>query len=389
MDKIRVLQISESTGKGGSRNYLCSLAHSLDKNRFEVDVICSLLRDRDFYQDIKKMQDAGIKVIILPIKRNISLLSDLAAFFKLCSYIKKGRYDVVHTHSSKAGFLGRLAARLMGTRTVIHTPHYFCFITEDMPKVKKLFYFYLEKFAALFCDRIITVSESQRQDILKKGLVNAEKVITVENGVDIRKFSGNGFDALKNRQKLGLGGKSVVLGTVGILIERKGQRYLIEAFAEIIKEGFDMTLLIAGDGELRRELENLCGRLGLDSRVRLLGFRQDIPELLSLMDIFVFPSLWEGMPLAVLEAMASGLPVVCTEAHGAVDLIQNGKCGILVQKRDAKGIIEAIRYLVLNPDKAKGMGREARRLIHSNYTLEKQVSRIEEIYKSSKKGAWH
>jgi len=381
MNKIRVLQIIESTGKGGSRNHLCSLAHNLNKDRFKVTVICSTLRDKDFYKDIQKMEEVGIDVIILQMRRDISPLSDLIAFFKLCLYIRKGRYDIVHTHSSKAGFLGRLAARLMEIKVIIHTPHCFCFEALDMNKVKKFIYFYIEKFAALFCDKIITVSESQRQDIIKRDLVNSRKVITIENAVDIYKFSNNRLDIVRKKQELGLNNSSTILGTVGILIKRKGQRYLIEAISQIVKEGFDVRLIIAGEGPLRKDLEILKDNLGLDSRIKFLGFREDIPQILSFMDIFVFSSLWgEGMPLALLEAMACGLPVISTEVHGAIDLLQGNKRGILVRKKDVKGLVEAIRFLVCNPDEAKKMGREAQRLICENYSLKKQIDRIEGLY---------
>ncbi len=380
MKQIKVLQIIESTGKSGPRYLLSNLAHNLDKDRFQVEVICSTLRDKDFYADIQKMKDAGIKVIILEMRRNISLLSDLIAFFKLCFYIRKVRYDIVHTHSSKAGFLGRLSARLMGVKTVIHTPHCFCFEALGMLRIKKRFYFYIEKFAALFCDKIIAVSESQRQDIIKRGLGDQNKVVTIANGIDVYRFTNNRFDVNKKKQELGLNHGSIILGAVGVLNESKGHCYLIEAVSEIIKEGFDIRLIIAGEGILRRDLETLSDSLGLDSRIKLLGFRQDVPGLFSLMDIFVFPSLWEGMSLALLEAMASGLPVISTDVHGAVDLIQENKRGILVQKKDVKGLAGAIRYLVCNPEEAKRMGKEAQKLILEDYTLEKQIDKIEDFY---------
>lgn len=359
---------------------MCSLVRNLNKDKFKIEVICSTLRDRDFYKDIQKMKEADIGVIVLSMQREISPWSDLSTFFKLCFYMKKSKYDIVHTHSSKAGFLGRLAARLMGVRVIIHTPHCFCFEALDMNKIEKLFYFYIEKFAALFCDRIIAVSESQRQDILKRRLVKSNKVITIENGVDIYKFGNNGFDIPKKKLELELDNDSIILGTVGVLNESKGHCYLIEAVSEIIKEGFDVRLIIVGEGILRKDLETLSDKLGMDSRIKLLGFREDIPELLSVMDIFVFPSLWEGMSLALLEAMASGLPVISTEVHGAVDLIENHKRGILVRKKDVLGLVAAIKYLISNPNVAKQIGQESQRLISKNYTLDRQISRIEGLY---------
>lgn len=248
-----------------------------------------------------------------------------------------------------------------------------------MSKAKKHFYFCLEKFAALFCDKIITVSESQREEMLRIKLTDPSKVITIENGVDINKFGNNGFDIFKKRQELGLNNGSVILGSVGVLNESKGHCYLIQAVSEIIKEGLDVSLIIAGEGILRKELEALSDKLGLNGRIKLLGFREDIPQILSLMDIFVFPSLWEGMSLALLEAMASGLPVISTEVHGAIDLVRDNK-GILVKRKDVSGLVKAIKYLVSNADEAKRMGKAAQRLIHNNYTLERQISKIENLY---------
>jgi glycosyltransferase involved in cell wall biosynthesis len=380
--KIKVLQIIESTGKSGPRYLLGSLAHNLNKDDFQLEVVCSTLRDKDFEQDIQKMQKKGIRVKVIQMKREISPLGDLFAFFKLCFHIKRGNYDIVHTHSSKAGFLGRLAARLIGVRAVIHTPHCFCFMAEDMNGIKKQFYFHVEKFAAFFCDRLIAVSDFQRQDMLKMRLTDPRKVLTIENGVDSGTFSNNGFDILKKKNELGLNNGSIILGAVGVLNESKGHRYLIEAVSKIVQTGLDVRLLIAGEGPLRKQLEALSRDLGLDSRVRLLGFREDIPELLALMDIFVFPSLWEGMSLALLEAMAVGLPIISTDVHGAVDLIRDNKSGILVQKKDTRGLVKAIRHLVSNPNETKKMGQEARRLVHSNYTLERQIGKLESLYKS-------
>lgn len=380
MQKIKVLQIIESTGKSGPRYLLSDLVYNLDKDKFATTVICSTLRDKDFYKDVQKMEESGINVIILQMKREIFPLLDLIAFFKLCFYIKKGKHDIVHTHSSKAGFLGRIAARLMRVRVVIHTPHCFCFEAQDMHRIKKSFYFHIEKLAALFCDKIIAVSESQKKDILALGLTDERKVITIENGVDVYKFGNNGINILKKKQELGLDNGSTILGTVGVLNESKGHRYIIEAVSKILAEGFDVRLIIAGEGILHKDLDTLRASLGLDSRVKLLGFREDIAELLSLMDIFVFPSLWEGMSLALLEAMACGLPVISTDVHGAVDLIGNNQRGILVQRKDVQGLVDAIRYLVSDPNKAKRMGEEARELIGKNYTLEKQVERIQGLY---------
>ncbi len=378
--KIKVLQIIESTGKSGPRYLLGDLAHGLNKDIFKVEIICSSLRDKDFYRDILKMRESGIKVILLQMKRNISLLSDLIVFLKLCFYIRRGRYDIVHTYSAKAGFLGRLSARLMGVKAIIYTPHCFCFADPAMNRVEKRFYFYLEKFAALFCDKIIAVAESQRQDALKKGLVETKKIITIVNGVDTCKFSRNGLDLLKKKQGLGLNNGSVILGSVGVLNRTKSYHYLIEAVSRVTKEGFDVTLLIAGEGYLRKDLKILSNKLGLDSRVKLLGFREDIPELLPIMDIFISSSVWEGMSLALLEAMACGLPVICTDVHGAVDLIEGNKNGILVQKKDIEGLAKAMKYLICNPDQAKRMGQQAQRLVCANYTSEGQIRKIEGLY---------
>lgn len=374
------MQIIESTGKSGPRYALCELLSNLNKDRFKVSLICSTLRDREFHRDIERMRKIGIGVIILQMQREINIISDIKAFLKLCHHIKVGRYDIVHTHNSKAGFLGRLAARLMRVPVVIHTPHCLAFMNEGFSIFKRFFYLYLEKLVGLFTDGLIAVSESQRKDFIKRKLITPQKIFTIENRVDIYKFSNNGIDIQKKKKDLGLDDDSLTLGTVGVLNMSKGHRYLLEALSKIIRDGFDIKLIIAGEGYLQRELERLAQQLGISSRVKFLGYRYDIPEVLSVMDIFVFPSLWEGMPLAVLEAMASGLPVVSTAVHGAIDIIRNNQTGILVERKDVEGLTKAIRYLISHPEEAKRMGREAQKLIIKDYSLDKQIRKTERLY---------
>ena len=380
MRKIKVVRIIESTGKCGPRFSLCRFIDDVDKEKFEVTLICSTLRDRTFYSDIEGMREHGIKVIILQMKREISPISDMLAFIKLCWYINKGRYDIIHTHNSKAGFLGRLAARFMGAPVVIHTPHCFAFMNESFSKFERRLYFYLERFTGLFTNGLITVSESQRSDLEIRRLIKPEKVFLIENGIDINRFDNGGIDVQKKKKELGLDNNSLILGTVGVLNESKGHKYLIKALSKIIQDGFDAKLIIAGEGPLRRELEGLAQRLGISSKVTFLGHRDDVPEILPIMDVFVFPSLWEGMPHALLEAMAQGLPVISTDVHGAIDVVTNNRTGILVQRRDVNGLIDAIKYLISHREKAHEMGEEARKFIIKNYPIEKQIRETEGLY---------
>lgn len=327
------------------------------------------------------MRAAGVKVSVLQMKREISPISDIRALIGLYRRIRRTRPDIVHTHNSKAGFLGRLAARIAGVPVVIHTPHCFAFMNEGFGKFEKVLYLYLEKFAGLFTDRLITVSKSQEMDIVSRRLIRQEKVCLIENSVDVSRFIRNGkVDIQKKKKELGLDESSLILGTVGVLNESKGHKFLIEALSRVIKDGFDARLIIAGEGYLQEELEALSQKMGVSSRANLLGYRYDIPEILSVMDVFVFTSLWEGMPLALLEAMAQGLPVVSTDVHGAVDLIRNNETGILVKKKDAIGLAGAIEYIISHRKEAKAMGERAQRLIRERYSLDKHIKKLEGLY---------
>jgi glycosyltransferase involved in cell wall biosynthesis len=198
--------------------------------------------------------------------------------------------------------------------------------------------------------------------------------------VDLNRFAINEGESV--RRSLGLRPRDIVVGTVGRLHPQKGQTYLLQAAPIIIKKEPNVRFVLIGDGESRNELEAQIRNAGLEKRFSLLGFRQDVHKILHAIDIFTLPSLYEGLPNVILEAMAAGKPVVATSVDGTKELVEHEKTGLLVSPGDPDGLAEAILRLIRNRKWARRMGREAREKIQKSYSIENQIRAFEELYES-------
>lgn len=371
--KIEVLEILEAT-TGGTRRHLLDLVTHLNRDRFSISVICSTLRDKAFLADLDAMKAHGIKVTVVQMARRISPVKDLLAFIRIYRHIKRGNYSVAHTHSSKAGFLGRLAARLAKTLFVVHTPHVFPF-QMDVSRIKKALYFRLERLAACFTDKIICVCQNEKDVAVQLGLAPAEKFVVIENGINT---ATSPTPAL--REELGLNSKDLVVGTIGRFTLQKGHQYLILAAEHVVKRLPDAKFLLIGNGELRRETEKLIDSLSLRKNCFILS-PNDIASFYSIFDIFVLPSLWEGLPYVLLDAMATGKAIIATRTGGVSDAIV--QAGMLVPPKDVGSLAQAITDLLENPELRAKLGAKAKDVVKKRYRLSDMIGRIEALYESS------
>lgn len=379
MQLARVLEVIEAT-TAGVKNHVLSLARTIDRAKFKVTVSCPRVRscaygDTSFVRDLV---EHGIPVEIVEMCREIAPFSDLKALLKLYLLIRNQQYDIVHAHSSKAGILGRAAAWLAGTPVIIYTPHAFVFSGDSSP-LTRWSYVQLERRAALWADAIICVSESEREAALANGVAEPEKLIVIQNGIDCRAFDTN-FDHEAKRQALGLNASGPVVGTVGRLSAQKAYHYLIEAAVEVLEACPETQFVIVGDGELRGELERLADEWHVLESCVFTGFRNDVPEIMRVFDIFVLPSLYEGLPYTILEAMAAARPVIATEVTGSRDIIHTGETGLLVPSKDPSALATAILHLLQDRTKGRRMGLAGRQVVESRFTLAQMVRRTEELY---------
>jgi glycosyltransferase involved in cell wall biosynthesis len=298
----------------------------------------------------------------------------------LTRIFQQERPHIVHTHTSKAGILGRWAARIACVPAIIHTPHGHVFWGYFNRWISS-FYTFLEKRASSFTDRIITLTAQEKEDHLRLRIAPEEKFAVIHSGVDLLPLLNVSSDIPRLKKELEIPEGAPVVGTVGRLTPIKGHRHLIEA-ARLIRETHpDCFFLIAGDGELRSELDSLANNLGVHDRVIFLGWRPDVAAILSLFDIFAFPSLNEGMGKALVEAMSMGIPAVASAVGGIVNLIDDTRNGLLVPPANAEVLAYAIESLISDPSQRAKISSKAKKSA-LQYSAESMVQKIDALYLS-------
>ena len=330
---------------------------------------------------IKDAEARGVKIVPLAsLVRRIDPVRDIRAFLSLWRLIRKERPFIVHTHSSKAGILGRWAAWLAGIPIVVHTPHGHVFWGYGNRFMTVIFTF-MEKLAAFITDKIIVLTEQEGEDHVRFGIASREKFLPIHSGVDVNKFLDMSVSKVEMKRSLGIPDDVFVVGTVGRLTAVKGQRYLIEAARKIVDIEPHAVFVILGDGELLGELQEMASRLGIKENMRFLGWRSDVAEVMSTFDIFALPSLNEGMGRVLAEAMAAGKPLVASNVGGIPDLVKHGQNGFLVGPGDADGLSGAIRKLLTDKEMRDEMGGRGRAMAH-DFSVEKMVEKIDALYSS-------
>ena len=329
---------------------------------YEVQVACNF-DDRSSLSDEKvallkeKLTALGVKYHNIPFERQPLKPANLKAYAQLKNLIDSEKFELIHCHTPVGGIITRLAAassrKKNGTR-VIYTAHGFHFF-KGAPLINWLIYFTAEKFCSYFTDTIITINKEDFHNAETK--LNAKKVCYVPGvGVDTDYFSGTRGKRAELLSEISADENSIILLSIGELSDRKNHSVSIRALSQIDND--NLHLVIAGTGEKRDEFLSLAKELGVDGRVHLLGFRTDVAELLKSADIFLFPSIQEGLPVALMEAMSCALPVICSEIRGNTDLIDDA-CGVLCNATDADEFAVAIRKLISNESLRKSMAEKA------------------------------
>jgi len=279
------------------------------------------------------------------IQRSPFSIKNIIAYKQLKRIMKDGNYDAVHCHAPMGGVLARLAAHAVGIKHVIYTAHGFHFY-KGAPLINWLIYYSMEKFLSRFTDVLITINH---EDYMIAKRFKAKRTVYVPGvGVDTKAFYRDPDIRKEYREKLGVPESTIIILTVGEMIKRKNHETALKAIARLNCD--NIVYLIVGTGVLKPDLEELAETLGIKDKVKFLGYRDDIANICSASDIFVLPSYQEGLPVALMEAMAAGLPCVVSNIRGNVDLIENNINGYLCEPKDYKAFADAIFLLIENPD---------------------------------------
>jgi glycosyltransferase involved in cell wall biosynthesis len=332
-------------------------------------------KTRDFFERFKDNIS-----YIKHLRRNISIFYDIRAFFSLYRLFKKEKFDIVHTHTAKAGFIGRIAARLAGVRAVVHTPHGHNFYGYFSPFITILV-IWLEKIASLFTDKIIVLTNIEKRDMLKYNIGNPGQIEIVHSGLDLDRYNTK-INVIEKKAEFAVGQDEFLVGMVGRLETVKGPEYFIEAARYIAEKIPKTKFLVVGEGSLKDIMIKRSIQLNIDDKIIFVGWHEDIPEILSILDVLVLPSLNEAVGRVLLEAGASGKPVVATDVGGIPDIIKNNETGILVPPADSRKIAEAVISLLKDKQKRFEMGHAAKNWVNTKFSVDNMVGEVHNLYKS-------
>ena len=378
MRRMRVAHVITRLCKGGAQENTFHSVRLADRDRFDVDLIGGNTAPGEPSIE-HTVRDAGIEIVrIEDLVRNPSPIRDVMAYRALVALFRERKYDIVHTHTSKAGYLGRMAAAKAGVPIIVHTPHghiFFGYFNSLLTAV----YTILERQAARKTGKLIELTQRGVEQHIAEGVGTREQWTAIFSGIDLAPYERAIADRMDTRAKLGIAQDDFLIGGVGRLEPVKGFSYFVRA-ARIIAESLPTArFVVAGDGAERRALEAEAGALG--SRSQFLGMRGDVPALMAAMDVCVVPSINEGMGRVILEAGAAGTPVVATNVGGIPEVVIETKTGLLVRPRDETGIASAVLSLAADPAQRRRLGVAARGHAQQ-FGLSRMVEQIESLYES-------
>jgi glycosyltransferase involved in cell wall biosynthesis len=331
-----------------------------------------------------RAREAGVDLQLMKeLVRPIAPVTDLVAFAKLVGFIRRGRYDVVHTHSSKAGILGRIAARAAGTPIIVHTLHSLVF-GEHATKRQNALYVRLKKFCAPFTHCFISVCDATKNGAIAAGIGRPEQHCTIYSGFHIDPFLRvrETLDVAEAKRRVGLDPDHLVVGKVARLFRQKGHDYFLDAAKAIADREPRARFLLVGDGVLRRELEQRAKDLGLGDKIVFAGLASPdaVPALMQAMDVVVHTSEREGLARVIPQASAVGKPVVGFALDGTPEAIEDGVSGFLAKPYDARDVADRVIEILGDEPRRRAMGEAGRAFAAANFPVEVMVARVNEVY---------
>ena len=369
--KIKVVHLVENLGVGGLEKVLVEIVLKLNKEKYHVSVWC--LREGGLLAD--RLIEEGVNVKIL----RISTSRNPIGIYKLYKLIKNHKIELIHTHAYSAGTIGRISAFLYGVSVIISHNH-------SVHDYYNKYFNFVEWVLSLVADRIICVSDRVKRFANETQGISAKRLITVHNGINDA-CSVPGKAIIKLKENLGISPEHTVVGTVTHMEEHKGVFYLIQSASCILEYRKDLIFLLVGAGAQEEKLKNFCVDLKIEKNVIFTGERDDIPEILSSIDIFVLPSLREGLPLTILEAMACAKPIIATNVGGIPEAVKDGVSGILVPPKDPESLQNAIVELLDDTEKQETMGLKGKQICDEHFRSRAMVDKIEKLYDLLIKGS--
>jgi glycosyltransferase involved in cell wall biosynthesis len=367
----KVLQVIRPA-EGGMKGHLLMLAKGLINAGIHVEVACP---ENSVIAEAVRAE--GLVVHPIDIIGPISFQNDITCIKQIKKIILHGKYDLIHFHGSKAGLVGRIAALLAGHKRTVLTVHNFV-VYQEVPLVKRTIFKYGEYLLSHITSKIITVSNALKEDLVKNYGIKEDKIIPIYNGIDFFDYN-KVSDKVREKFGLGINTDKPIVGTVARMAPQKGLEYLIKAVPIVLKK-CDVLFVIAGDGPMMSELVEMVKQTGLQDKVLFPGYVKNISRFFACLDIFVIPSIAEGLSITTIEAMACGLPVVASNVGGLPELVGNEKNGLLVEPRNEAQLAEAITSLLRDSDARKRYGVIGKEAVSQKFTKETMVVNTINVY---------
>ncbi len=362
--KLNILQLVNGFAIGGGEIGLLTLVKLLNREKYH-QVICAVGQGGPLQPDFEA---TGYQVKVFDKKRSF----DFSLIAKVANLMQKEKIDIVLTTLFYADVIGAFAAHRAGVPVDISW--------EVVSHPFKFHHTYAYKRALRHIDMVVPVSHAIGRQVMAERGVPQAKIHTIHYGVDIQKY--NIRNGANRRAELGLRPDEIVFGTNARMTHQKGHVYLIEAAQEVVKKHPNVRFVLAGDGPLRAEIENQIKNANLEKNFLLLGFRNDIAELLPAYDMYVLPSLFEGLPNQVLEAMSCGKGVVASAVDGTVEAVVEGETGLLVPSKNSPALAKALLTVLENRPLFRKFGENSRKRIEQNFTIEQEIQKFEALFDS-------
>lgn len=374
---MRVCHVITKPELGGAQLSTLNILAGLPKDKYNLFLITSpkgILSAK--FKDLP-----GVNVFFSPfLVRPLNPLYDILAFIHILFIYRCYKITLVHTHSSKAGIIGRWAARFSGVSSIIHTVHGWS-LNDYQPFIIRSFFILLERVTASFTTKIICVSKKDLETGLKYKIAPKEKFELIKYGIPLEEFRKTKVDKFKKRKELGIRNNGPVVGMIACLKPQKSPLDYIKASIKVYQEMPHVNFLLIGDGVLKSACESALASSPLNGRFIFTGWRRDISGILDVLDLVVLTSKWEGMPIAIIEALCKGCPVVATNVGGAAELIKEGVTGYLTAPGEYHETADRILKILEDSNALCKMKKEASLSIDSSFDIHRMLNEVESLYR--------
>jgi len=375
---MRICHVITKPELGGAQLSTLNLISNLPEDRYQVSIITSptgILK-----HEFKSFKNATVYFSPF-LTRPMNLISDILASIDIYNIYRCNRFKIIHTHSSKAGIIGRWAALFAGIPVIIHTAHGWPFHDYQNP-LERIFFILLEKITAVFTTKIICVSKKDIETGLKYKIAPKEKFVLIKYGIPLYQFKDSNCNKAEKKKELGINNEDPVIGMVACLKPQKSPLDYVKACIDVYNEMPGVNFLLIGDGILKKRCKAELRKTSLNGRFIFTGWRRDVSELLDIIDIVVLTSKWEGFPIAIIEALAKGKPIVATDVGGVRELVKDGVMGYITRPREYKDTTGRILNMLKDRGSFFKMQEEAFKSIDDSFDISAMALNTDKLYRS-------